>query len=310
MTMIVTYGDERWKNMRELFVKMASKYGGADVVKAYTWSDIDEEFKIKNAHILQNPRGGGYWLWKPYIVNDALSKLEEGDYLLYVDAGRPIINKVRYLIEALEQSGQDVMTFCTRSVASLEKFWSKRDAFILLDCEEKEYWDTRQRGGGLLVLRKTIESVKLVKDWLYFAQDERITTDKENQLGKSNYEGFRENRHDQVSLSLLSKKAGLAPFLMPHREDMEQQDGLAINEIDEELQGMIERSTYPPILLYVHNPYVKYEWQARSRLYFKLQNQMQVIKWNIRTAMGKNKWMNRWKEAYLDKRARGKLAKR
>ena len=33
-----------------------------------------------------------------------------------------------------------------------------------------------------------------------------------NQLGKENYEGFRENRHDQTVWSLLTKKKNIAPL--------------------------------------------------------------------------------------------------
>ena len=41
--------------------------GGFDEVFSYNYSDIDDEFKEKNKHILEQPRGAGFWLWKPYI---------------------------------------------------------------------------------------------------------------------------------------------------------------------------------------------------------------------------------------------------
>ena len=37
--------------------------------------------------MLEEPRGGGYWVWKPLIVREALCGLEDGDVLLYCDAG-------------------------------------------------------------------------------------------------------------------------------------------------------------------------------------------------------------------------------
>ena len=36
---------------------------------------------------LNNHRGFGYWLWKPYIINKLLEKLSEGDILIYADSG-------------------------------------------------------------------------------------------------------------------------------------------------------------------------------------------------------------------------------
>ena len=44
---------------------------------------------------------------------------------------------------------------------------------------------------------------------LYYAQDKRIITDDDNEMGVDNYEGFRDHRHDQSILSLLVKKYGL-----------------------------------------------------------------------------------------------------
>eukprot|EP00966_Prymnesium_polylepis_P200544 4646765-Prymnesium_polylepis.1 len=32
-------------------------------------------------------RGGGYWLWKPLVVREALHALADGEALLYCDAG-------------------------------------------------------------------------------------------------------------------------------------------------------------------------------------------------------------------------------
>ena len=36
-----------------------------------------------------NLQGAGFWVWKPFIILKELEHLEEGDYLLYTDAGRP-----------------------------------------------------------------------------------------------------------------------------------------------------------------------------------------------------------------------------
>ena len=47
-----------------------------------------------------------------------------------------------------------------------------------------------------------------LSEYLYYAQDKRIITDDPNELGVSNYEGFRDHRHDQSILSLLTKKYG------------------------------------------------------------------------------------------------------
>ena len=36
-------------------------------------------------------RGYGYWIWKPYIVSKMMSRLNDGDILVYTDAGTQCI---------------------------------------------------------------------------------------------------------------------------------------------------------------------------------------------------------------------------
>lgn len=44
-----------------------------------------------------------------------------------------------------------------------------------------------------------------MKEWLELAEDKRIITDDPNVLGKENYEGFRENRHDHIIFFFVQK---------------------------------------------------------------------------------------------------------
>ena len=37
--------------------------------------------------ILSNPRGYGYMIWKPYIIQKTMNSMKDGDVLLYLDCG-------------------------------------------------------------------------------------------------------------------------------------------------------------------------------------------------------------------------------
>jgi hypothetical protein len=40
---------------------------------------------VRYAHILEQPRGAGYWMWKPYVILKTLvERMDWGDYLCYV----------------------------------------------------------------------------------------------------------------------------------------------------------------------------------------------------------------------------------
>lgn len=227
----INYSDEYFANAQKLNTATALLHG-ADRVIEYRKNDIDKDFYQKNKEILTGKRGGGYWLWKPYIIKKSLEQLNSGEYLIYSDSGACYISNIEPLINCMETENTDIMVF---SLNYKEGIWSKRDAFILMDCDYEEYYDTPQRLGGFLVIKKTCFANEFVSEWLKYAQDSRIITDQENCMGKENYPGFKENRHDQTILSLLSKKYGLKAFRDPST--------LVSNNTDE----ILNRSNYPQI---------------------------------------------------------------
>ena len=168
--------------------------GGFDKVMEYSPEDLDEEFRRKNEQILKHKKGGGYWLWKPYIIEKTLATMEKEDFLFYADAGSLFTGPIEPFIELMRQRNQDVLPFQTKTV---ESHWTKRDAFILMDCHTAPYADTKQLMAGFSLWKRTAFSMKLANEWLSYAQDERIITDIPNQGGKDNYPGFQAHRHDQ-----------------------------------------------------------------------------------------------------------------
>ncbi|MCM1500558.1 MAG: hypothetical protein NC124_19010 [Clostridium sp.] len=235
MILAINYADRTFERAQIMNSKSAFKFG-ADHVICYGPDSISEMYKQKNIEIWSRKRGGGYWIWKPYIIKDALSKVEDGDYVIYTDSGAAFINKIDFLIRDMNRANTDIMVF---SLPKLEKQYTKRDAFILMGCDKPEFTDTPQRCGTYLVLRKSIRTEKFIDEYLKYVQDKRIVTDDENVMGKSNYEGFIEHRHDQSVLSLLSKKYKIDAFRDPSQYGLEGNIGL---------EEVCERSTYPQVL--------------------------------------------------------------
>jgi len=201
----ITYGGDRYRDWQILNSSCAKNYGMVDEIRSYSQKDIDAIFYNTNIKILNKKRGSGYWLWKPYIILKALNEISEGDFLIYTDSGGiQIVGDVHSFIEELNEKNCYIWI---QQMSHVEKKYTKRDVFILIDCDKKEYCDTGQYKANVIVIKKCQESIHFVKQWLFFCTDERILTDIKNQLNKENYEGFVENRHDQSALSLLYKKA-------------------------------------------------------------------------------------------------------
>lgn len=245
MITAINYADEAFRNAQKLNSRTAKKWG-ADRVIEYSFKDIDVEFITQNEHIFSYKRGAGYWLWKPYIILKALQNVEDGDYLIYTDSGAAYVNRISYLIDTLNRDNSDVMCFC---IDQQERKWDKRDALILMDADREEILDSNQICGGYILIKKTENSVRLIEEYLQYAQDARIITDEPNVMGYENYQEFVENRHDQTIWSLLCKKHGILPYRDPSEWGLH--DEVFPLEV-------LRRSTYPQIIESHRRKEIKY----------------------------------------------------
>lgn len=211
MVYAMACADDNYMPSAKFQLDTALKKGKVDKTLCYNIADMDEEFQNKNRKILEagEARRKGCYLWKPYFVNKALHDIKGGDFLLYMDgAGGYYRSSVAPIIAYMNQKHIDMVG--SRRWKYLEKHWTKRDAFVYMDCDREEYTDQYQCWAGVFVLRKTQNTLNIVKEWFEYAQDYRIITDAPNTCGLDNYEGFEENRHDQSILSLLMRKHNVA----------------------------------------------------------------------------------------------------
>jgi hypothetical protein len=191
----------------------SARKNGIQQILSYDFEDIKSSaFYHRNKAILDEPRGSGLWLWKPYIVQEALRQATEGDIVIYCDAGIEIIADLAPVI-SICSTEQPVMLFGNCNF--LNSHWTKRDAFVLMNGDSPEYWSSLQCDAAFGVFRKSKEADSFIGEWLHFAEDDRILSDKPNTCGLENLPGFIEHRFDQSVLSLLAHKHQLPLYRMP-----------------------------------------------------------------------------------------------
>ena len=81
----ISYGDDKFKKSLKHIKKEARKIGIFDKIKTYTPNDLP--LSIKASPLFLFEKGGGYWIWKPYIIYDALLHCKNSDVVFYADAG-------------------------------------------------------------------------------------------------------------------------------------------------------------------------------------------------------------------------------
>jgi hypothetical protein len=173
------------------------------------------EFARRNRDILSQPRGAGYWLWKPYLIRQVLKMCQPDDIVFYCDAGRldyyQFTRFPSHLVERLRANNAGFLLGPAVGHLGLIGDWTKRDCLILMNADEEVI-----RKKPLLMTwslwTPSTRAFQFLDSWQHYAEDSRCLTDLPNTLGQDNHPGYREHRHDQSILSILAHQCG-APYL-------------------------------------------------------------------------------------------------
>jgi len=206
MKIHINYAHNRYLNSQRNCCETALKHG-FDKSIPYGLKDIDPEFVQRNSYTFSQPRGAGFWIWKPYLILKTLETLSENDWLMYTDSGMYFARNPWDWIHSMEsdigEKGIVTFGFCGKN-----KQFTKRDTFVLMGMDTPEYVESEHRMASVFVCRKTPFSKAFVEEWLRYASDPRIITDIPNTQGMPNYPEFKDHRHDQSIVSLLAIKHG------------------------------------------------------------------------------------------------------
>ena len=101
-TILVTLSNHLYTESRARLCASAKTFGINKII-SYDFEDIKPSvFYLKNKYLLDNAKYMGYWLWKPFIIAKTLATLNEGDVLIYLDAGAEVISSLDPLIKLCE----------------------------------------------------------------------------------------------------------------------------------------------------------------------------------------------------------------
>jgi predicted hydrocarbon binding protein len=211
----ISYGNEKYVLSRGRIKKEADDLNFFTDICVHTEKTILSLSEYKNAilnenfrKVFQSNRGGGYWMWKPLIVYEELKKLNENDCLFYADAGCTIPNnkkttkKLKKFQKLVNDHRTGVLSF---NIGLPESQYTKGDIFKHFKCKKiPEIYNTSQRMANRFVIRKCDKSVEHIKSWWETALNyPHLFSDRESKT--SNFENFRDNRHDQSIWSVLCK---------------------------------------------------------------------------------------------------------
>ena len=204
--------------------RQASRLGVFDKVILYTPSDLPEE--ILSHPLMKYPRGAGYWYWKPYIIKHTLDTCDDGDIVVYADAGCTLRKSFAWDVFFDLMKRYDTLAFqyakeCYPewekwgSSSAKMKVWTKKQTLQFLDfyTQSIEYQNDNLILGGLLFVKN--QHNKLLSNWFHLMQEypEMVMEPNENELADQ-YSFYVGHRHDQSILTSLALQDS-STFILP-----------------------------------------------------------------------------------------------
>jgi hypothetical protein len=194
--------------------KEAEASGLFQTVDIYTQANL-QSLKQHEGFIKKNPRGYGYWIYKPLVLLDMMSRYPENDIVVYADAGcsiraTPLWNE---WIQGIHAHPTHRITVI-HDAYNPEYTWTKADLYTYLDIPMESSIELNgqptvvQSLGGIQAMMNTAENRTLITEWYttMVADNYCYLTDSKSRI--PNHPTFKAHRHDQSIISLLMKKRG------------------------------------------------------------------------------------------------------
>jgi len=203
-----TYGDDNFKNSREIAKKSLEK--NCDITYLFTEKNLIPYYK-KYESILSQKRGSGYWFFKSIFLKELFEIMNDGDELIYIDSGVEIVGDIDIFFEISKENNG----FCLFQHPHQNYKWIKRDCFILMDCDSEFFHNSVQCDASIQIYIKNKYTTEFINKYFDMCSDERLLTDIGNTQNKPNLDGFIDHRHDQSILTLLCLKNKINRFKQP-----------------------------------------------------------------------------------------------
>lgn len=208
MVALLVFADKKLHLTLRRIKEEAQNSGFFDKLSVYDQRTFDRTFWRKNkSWIKNNPRGYGYWIWKPYLISRELNNLKYGDVLIYLDAGCVINKQGKHrLMEYIDSLSDSNYLVCFEHASCYERQYCKYDFLNYFSMTDNDsFLFAKQKMSCILIIRVCQNSYNFVNEWFSLGDENRFLLD-DTTIGKEEHSDFIEHRHDQSLFSFLCWK--------------------------------------------------------------------------------------------------------
>ena len=203
MNYFITFSDKKYISPRKRILNQANYLSIFNKIIEYDEEYLKSEsfWEQHSNFIINNERGYGYWLWKPYIILKTLEKMNDGDVLLYCDCGCELEYKNKdLLIELFNITRKDfiVGSYTTHDDIS----YCKYELINHFDIPHELLFKNQHQATSICIY-KCSKTIDIITEWYNTCCMYNFINDT---LSMFENKYFIENRHDQSVFSLITKK--------------------------------------------------------------------------------------------------------
>lgn len=206
----LTFADTKMAPTLKRIKREAKESGFFDKLWCYNEKKLDKKFLKEHEQFFKDyPRGFGLWLWKAYLIMTTLNKINEGDILVYLDAGCEIhgSGKKRFgeYLTLLDKYSLIVYDHA----GSYEYHHTKYDTLNFFNVLGRDdVFRTRQLQAGLMIMRKDVFTIGLMNEW-YNVMNDNVHLIDDTPSNHVEHPEFRKHFNDQSVFSILCKQQGI-----------------------------------------------------------------------------------------------------
>ncbi len=172
---------------------------------SYTYDWLENEGFVKDYwQMFKYEKYAGYFMWKPLIISATLN-YKKNKNVLYCDSNL-VFKDFAGFEKIYTETMKKESIFLIKHKPYLNKDWTKRDAFVLMDADNEKYWDAHQVWSVCMGFSQSWLSREFLTDYIFYCSNPQIVTELPNVCGREDFSGFREHRWEQSVVSILAEK--------------------------------------------------------------------------------------------------------
>ena len=174
---LISYADGYevfYKNQNALVLSALNK--GFDIFINYRKSMIDKDFYEQNKFILEQKRGAGYWIWKPYVILKTMESAPEGAKIIYADSGFVFAKSVKPYLDKLDDH-EIILAPYPKDIEGEVKNIARQHVLEKIGCTSEQCKAGYVVHAGFVAVRNTPTARAFIKEWLAYCCDKSLIID-------------------------------------------------------------------------------------------------------------------------------------